>query len=92
MHDDTDDRPHDAEMNKLFRQLGMHCRREVVRTLLAGNDTQCFTTQQYLDAYIHVINKGQRCLMDLELAKHHLQSLDGKVREVKPGVWVGQEK
>ncbi len=84
----TNNRDGSIDMKELMGLLVMHCRRKTIKTLLAGNDTQCFTTQQYLDTYIRVIYKGdKKCLMDLSLAETHLKSLGNQVREVKPGIW-----
>lgn len=75
-------------IDELFGLLAMDVRRRTVKYLLAGNDTQCFTTQQYLDTYIREIDKGMPSIMDLELARKHLVSLAGDgVKEVRPDVW-----
>ena len=83
-------------MDELFGMLAMHVRRKVVAALLAGNDTQCFTTEQYKaeyerqqpmpagygrsDVYWRLDPTG-------DLARKHLLSLAELVREVRPGVW-----
>ena len=82
----------DYEFMDLMADLGMHCRRKVVASLLAGNDTQCFTTEQYRDAYTRICNGGDDRIMKelgshpLELAEMHLRSLR-ELREVRPGLW-----
>lgn len=77
----------DEGMDSLFFQLAMKMRRETVVSLMAGNDTGCFTTQQYLDRYVRVAQRGEVGIMDLGLAEEHLRSLKRLVREVWPGVW-----
>lgn len=78
-------------------------RRSIVRSLLVGNDTLCFTTAQYADAYKrHRINRsptdptvqqGFDILQKTtpEWAAMHLRST-GLVREVQPGVWTINEE
>jgi hypothetical protein len=80
-------RPRSTTMDELFAMLAMDCRRKVVSSLMAGNDAGCFTTQQYLDAYVRVIDRETPSIMDLALAEKHLRSLGDEVREVRPGVW-----
>ncbi len=85
---DEDDIITDKGFNRLMAALAIHQRRKVVDILLRGNDTQSFTTQQYLDTYIKEINKGQACLMDLELARYHLEeTLYDRVYESKVDLW-----
>ncbi len=85
----------DAEFNGLIAQLGMASRRKVVRSLLAGNDTQCFTTQQYAEAYHRICHQNDMAHRDgwicylIELAPKHLRSVG--MREVKPGLWTVEE-
>jgi hypothetical protein len=74
-----------------MRMLSIDCRRRTAQSLISGNDTCCFTTQQYLDAYVLDINKGMPCLMDLPLARHHLESIPELVAEVRPDVWAGAQ-
>lgn len=76
----------DAEIDHLFHLLSMRYRRKVVRSLMAGNDVGCFTTQQYLNAWNRIVEKGRASIMDLALAERHLRSLR-RVREVRAGVW-----
>lgn len=81
----------DNEFMGLMAGLGMYQRRKVVKSLLAGNDTQCFTTEQYLDRYVKLCNSGDDRTMTglgphrLSLAEKHLRSLP--LVEVQPGVW-----
>ncbi len=80
----------------LLRQLMRVNRKETVDRLLAGNDTQCFTTEQYgrLHAKLHWgkdVEQGERWLLlrfdsDGCLARMHLRTYD-RVVEVKPDVW-----
>lgn len=81
----------DLDFGSLVADLGLHQRRKVVSALLAGNDTQCFSTQQYAAAYHRVAHNDdpkhrERWIEWLvKLAPKHLQSLG--MREVSPGVW-----
>lgn len=80
-----------VDMDALIAELGMHQRRKVVHALLAGNDAQCFTTDQYAEAYHQICHKGElerkRFWIEwlTELAPKHLRSV-GMV-EVNPGIW-----
>lgn len=81
----------DQEFNSLMVQLGMENRRKVVKSLLAGNDVQCFTTQQYAEAYHRICHKDDQKHREgwinwlTGLAPKHLRSLG--MKEVKPDVW-----
>jgi hypothetical protein len=81
----------DKDFNGLMRQLGMHQRRKVVRSLMTGNDAQCFTTQQYAEAYHRICHRnrpeGREWWIKYltELTPMHLKSV-GMV-EVSPNVW-----
>lgn len=87
----------DIDVEQLIVDLGRYQRRKTVKALLAGNDTGCFTTDQYIDAYARLNwgkdeEAGRRCLrwpMDggEMLAVVHLRDLPKLVREVSPGVW-----
>lgn len=78
----------DQEYRSLMHQFFLQSRRKVIRHLLAGNDTQCFTTEQYLKAWHTVINHGKgNSILYLALAEQHLRTAPHLVREVKPGVW-----
>lgn len=79
--------PLSTTMDELFGLLAMDCRKKVVGSLLAGNDAGCFSTEQYLAAYVRDIDKGFPGIMDVELARKHLRSLPEYVREVRPDVW-----
>ncbi len=78
----------DADLRDLMHQLYLQNRRKVIRHLLTGNDTQCFTTEEYMEAWHKVIHhgKGTRILY-LELAQRHLRTAPHLVREVGPGLW-----
>ena len=85
----------DEEFNELVRALGMSNRRAVVKALLAGNDTQCFTDQQYAEAYHSICHRGDLAHRDgwikwlTKLAPQHLLSVG--MRQVSPGVWAKED-
>ena len=91
MSNKQDDRRRSDNMDYLFGLLAMDCRRQTAKSLLAGNDTQCFSTQQYLDTYIRDINKGDISLMNLVLARKHLESIPEIAVEVREDVWAGRD-
>ncbi len=74
----------------LFKSMEGEC----IRLLLAGNDTQCFTTQQYVDArdqWIAKITGSTRAELGLddppiEFARTQLRAIT-LVEEVRPDVW-----
>lgn len=81
----------DAE--ELLGLLALDTRAKVARSLLAGNDTGCFTTEQYKAAYEQqawtIPNKLPWVMEDGScLAVSHLRSIPQVVREVSPGVWL----
>lgn len=86
----------DAEFNSLMRDFGIHQRRKVVDALLAGNDAQCFTVRQYVEAYHRICHHDDQDHRDgwIRFLTHHapmhLRSV-GMV-EVKPGVWAPREE
>lgn len=70
---------------------------DVITSLLAGNDTCCFTTKQYLVARDNWIKKitgvtreelglGPFTPYDFKIARAQLLSI-GLVDELKPGLW-----
>ena len=72
-------------------------REGAVERCLKGNDTQCFTTEQYQDAYDEENDKAFRtkCMPNRwanGLAEKHLRSLPDLVQEVRPGVWAAKER
>ena len=81
----------EKEFQNLMAQLGMEQRRKVVNSLLSGNDTQCFTTEQYAIAYHKICHNNDPSYKDgwikwlVKLAPKHLMSV-GMV-EVKDGIW-----
>jgi uncharacterized protein with PIN domain len=87
-----------GEIDAIVGMLLKENKRATVAALLAGNDTQCFTTQQYIEMYARLNWKGQeemgrRCLSGLwsddveeTLAHKHLRTFR-EVREVKLDVW-----
>jgi hypothetical protein len=81
----------ELNVEELLGMYAMQKRREAVASLMAGNDTQCFTTEQYVDRYIEQDGRleaefraGHRRLIR-ELASMHLRSVGA--REVKPDLW-----
>ena len=84
------EKPEDSFVLKLLADLARHNAYRVCLSLMAGNDAQCFTTQQYREAFLRTsYGKGLECLFDHDkgLARHHLENLSGRVCEVKPDVW-----
>jgi hypothetical protein len=81
----------DDDLNDLMAKLGMEQRRKVVRSLMIGNDAQCFTTRQYAEAYHRIVHHDDPDHKDgwieylVSLTPQHMKSV-GMV-EVKPGVW-----
>ena len=81
----------DAEFDQVIIDLGLYQRRKVVRSLLAGNDAQCFTTRQYVESYHRIChndnpeNRENWLKWLTELVPQHMKSV-GAV-EVHPGVW-----
>lgn len=67
-------------------------REGVVSDLLAGNDAQCFTTNQYAEAYRKGSFASDLIPLTTELAEIHLRSLPDLVREVRPGIWAPVEE
>lgn len=60
-------------------------RKELVAGLMQGNDTACWTTQQYLEAWE---KRWWKSGMGIEMARKHLEGLnDWGVREVGNDVW-----
>jgi hypothetical protein len=71
---------------------------DVVRSLMSGNDTMCFSTRQYVeqrDVWIkEMIGDSREELglgpideYDLETARRQLLAIPQLVREVEPDVW-----
>jgi hypothetical protein len=76
-------------MDSIMGCMAMSMRRDAVRSLLAGNDTQAFTLEQYKNAYEKEWGPSRRfpeVRITDECAVMHLRSL-GNLREVSPGVW-----
>ncbi len=77
-------------------------RMKAVRSLLVGNDTQCFTTEQYRQAYMTCNPLPERekillCIPREELftaagARKHLTALFDVVREVQSNLWTMVEE
>ena len=77
----------------IFRAFREH----TVNALLSGNDTGCFTEDQYREEYI-MANSWNRLGEDImrklwtpDRSAMHLRSLPDLVREVRPGVWAAVE-
>lgn len=87
------DEEQEAADNEWFgRTFIIPIRRSIVRGLLAGNDTQCFATEQYMRAYEKEMQRISKTTMPVMLdaipggAAMHLQST-GIVEEVAAGIW-----
>jgi len=85
----------DLDLDELIKQLHVSLRERTIRRLLAGNDTGCFTVEQYTDSYLthqridEQYKAGFRRWFLSGLAERHLNE-SPSVREVKPGVWAGK--
>ena len=99
MSEDIDeiDEEQEAADNEWFgRTFIIPIRRSIVRSLLAGNDTQCFTTEQYMRAYEVETQRISKTTMPVMWdaipggAAMHLQST-GLVEEAEPGIWMGKK-
>jgi len=81
----------------LQKKVFLPMRLATVRQLLRGNDTCCFTSDQYRDTYLKMFPyraftpEKSRELWEgdgvLTVAEKHLRSIPWVVREVSPGVW-----
>jgi hypothetical protein len=86
----TEDR---SEGDALLGIIARAFREGAVRRCLSGNDTGCFTVEDYMRAYDGTerrkkdIAECHGLTLSRELAVRHLQSLPDLVREVKPGTW-----
>lgn len=76
----------DENLNRLLRQLLVKKTAFIVRSLLRGNDTQCFTTEQYEQEWIR---KYSHEIGSVKLARMHLElpAIRKMVKEVSPNVW-----
>lgn len=80
----------EADMNRFFKRLALSTRVSVARKLLSGNDTGCFSTEQYRIAYEAQTPMGgitSEQLWFYITPESHLRSIPQAVREVAPGVW-----
>ena len=78
-------------VEQLIGELGMYHRRLTVCSLLEGNDTCCFTTEQYKQAY-EKVGKSPPWIWKMRggnLARHHLRSIPELVRELGNDLWAG---
>jgi len=66
--------------------IAMSIRVAVVQKLLAGNDSCCFTTDQYKAAYREHV--GWDTCWTYKSAEAHLRSVSELVNEVRPGLWM----
>ncbi len=76
------------EETAFFGPIFLAMRREVVRSLLRGNDVGCFSTEQYRDVYRKKYPPPPPMTDTLtdNLARMHLEQCD-IVQEVAPDVW-----
>jgi hypothetical protein len=97
MSDDDDDFELSAEDHRFIGMLARAARSEIAHMLLSGNDTGCFTTEQYRIAYErknlrHLFSKDKLPLLWQYVSPEDaLRSIPGVVREVGPGVWAAVE-
>lgn len=92
MSDDEDFDETDHAFHRWMAPVIQEIRLQVVRSLLAGNDAQAFTTKQYQEAYRRTVwGKGIESMLDHDLARAHLRSLPDAVRELIPDIWVPKE-
>lgn len=82
--------------NAMLDLLARAARSGVIDALLAGNDTGCFTTEQYRAEYSrkmfpHFDSDSLDLLWFHTKPESHLRSLPDLVREVSPGVWAAAE-
>ena len=83
--------------DNLMKRFIKHLREKAVNSLLVGNDTNCFTTAQYREAYCQiergdktgVLNKPETYdrIIGPDWARMHLEGLSSKVQEVAKDVW-----
>ena len=73
---------------------------EIVHKLLTGNDTQCFTSDQYRDEWLKLtrlsvkavgIKRVEELWATYNIAAGHLKKVKG-ISEVSPGVWAAAER
>lgn len=84
----------EREMEAFFGSLALAMRASIARGLLAGNDTGCFSTEQYATAYHRRHPVGDLTpeqLWHYVTPESHLKSIPNVVREVAPGVWAAAE-
>ena len=73
--------------NRFMGPIIREIRVGLVRKLLAGNDTQCFSTEQYRESYSKSTwGNGVERMIDHGLARAHLLGLPDVVEELKPDV------
>ena len=82
-------------VTRLLRKMARRHAYEAVQSILAGNDTGCFTTDQYEAAWYRVEERHfpEREPLDLDRAlgegwgRTHLGWFPDLVQEVAPDVW-----
>lgn len=103
--DDLADEADDFVGELLFQAIGKPRREAAIRSLLAGNDTQCFTTESYRLAYDRLsreeherrvreygwVSQFVPLMWSDGLAEMHLRT-SGLVREVSASVWTYSEE
>ena len=80
----------DDELLSLIRDFGRRCRNRTIRKLLEGNDTCCFTTEQFARGYAKEIMPSKTAPLvyddfERKLARKHLEIAE--MKEVTPDVW-----
>lgn len=85
---------HDREyvnIDYLMKKLNLKLREQAVANLMCGNDTQCFTTEQFVLECKTVFKTDWRDHeYELKLARYGLETLHNVI-EVKPNVWTLKE-
>src|ERR1700704_3034836 len=79
-------------IEQLVRELGRHQVQETMRALLSGNDTQCFTSDQFIEKHLAMHHKPDDPYLDGYRRVWKERWLRGwmkkfKIQEVKPDVW-----
>lgn len=77
----------EIDVDKLIHQLFRQHRRKVIASLMAGNDTCCFTTEQYIDRWVKIIHKGDQTTRWMVESVARTRHLPPVCQEVKPDLW-----
>lgn len=86
----ADDGISESEITRYFALAAQAMRAEIACRLLAGNDTGCFSTEQYRQAYesrYPIAGVTSEQLWAYITPDSHLRSIPQAVREVAPGIW-----